>query len=418
MDISWCASALLLAQSALIGALLVQRSRRRRVEAALRESETRFRSLADTAPVMIWRSTPDMRCDFFNLPWLTFTGRPLDEQLGDGWAESVHPDDFDRCLHIISDSICRPRTVSHGDRLRRFDGEYRWVLDSGIPRLDADGGFAGYIGTCIDITDRRQADLALQEAHLELARVSRLTWLGEFAASVAHEVRQPLTSIMMNARSCLQWLAGTSPDFTEIRAALLDVVDASDRAGEIIHRNRELFRDHTVQKAPLDINGVIREVVAMARRARLESRGCVLATSLDARLPPVLGDRVQLQQVLWNLLVNSIDAVEGNEPGSRRIQISSLVAADDAVEVRVRDNGVGLNAVDTRSMFLPAYTTKPNGMGMGLSISRSIIEAHGGQLWAEQNIDGGATFFLMLPAELMLPVEDDRSCHDVATSGT
>ena len=201
---------------------------------------------------------------------------------------------------------------------------------------------------------------------------------------------------------CLQWLAGTSPDLTEIRAALLDVVDASDRAGEIIDRNRELFRDRTVQKAPLDINGIIREVVAMAG-SRLENRGCALATSLDGRLPPVLGDRVQLQQVLWNLLVNSIDAVEGNEPGSRRIQISSLVAADDAVEVRVRDNGVGLNAVDTRSMFQPAYTTKPNGMGMGLSISRSIIEAHGGQLWAEQNTDGGATFFLMLPAELLLP---------------
>ncbi len=399
------ASALLLAQSALIGALLVQRLRRRRVEAALRESETLFRSMADTAPVMIWRSTPDMRCDFFNLPWLTFTGRPLEQELGDGWADSVHKDDFDRCLHIYRTAFAAREPFRMEYRLRRFDGEYRWVLDTGIPRLEADGGFSGYIGSCIDITDRRQAELALHDAHLELARVSRLTWLGEFAASVAHEVRQPLTSIMMNARSGLQYLGGASPDLAEVRAALLDVVDAGDRAGKIIQRNHELFRDHTVQKAPVDINDVIREVAALSG-SRLESRGCALATSLGARVPPVLGDRVQLQQVLWNLLVNSIDAVEGNETGSRRIEITSGVAAGDSVQIAVRDNGVGVEHVDMRRMFMPSYTTKPNGMGMGLSISRSIVEAHGGQLWAEQNTDRGATLFLMLPAEIVLPPED------------
>jgi signal transduction histidine kinase len=249
-----------------------------------------------------------------------------------------------------------------------------------------------------DITVRKQAEVALHEAQAELTRVSRLSALGQFAATIAHEVRQPLTAIIMTARTCLRWLNGAAPDLNEVRSAITDVVDASQRADEIIRRNRDLLKYHTVQKAPLDINGVIREVVALTS-ARLLSTGCALYLTLDTSVPVIKGDRVELQQVLLNLIGNGVDAMEDTEPGARRIGIKCSVAEGGDVQVSVRDTGIGLSGVDMRRIFTPLYTTKVNGTGVGLSISRSIIEAHGGHLWAEANPDRGANFLFTLPAE-------------------
>ena len=409
------ASALLVVQSALIGALLVQKRRRRRVEAALRESEAHFRVTADTAPVMIWRSGVDKKCDFFNLPWLAFTGRSIEQELGDGWAESVHPEDLGACLETYRSAFDARDPFRMEYRLRRFDGEYRWVLDTGIPRREPDGRFAGYIGSCLDITDRRQAEAALQEAQDELRRKSRLSALGEFAASIAHEIRQPLTAIVMNARSCLRGIGGGAPDLEEVRAGLLDVVEASQRAEEVIQRNRRLFRDHTVEAVPLDINGVIRETIVLAA-ARLRESQVTLTTALGDDLPTVSGDRIELQQVLLNLIDNAVDAVDCVAPGARRIEVSSSRADDRSVAVAVMDNGIGLDGVKVQQMFTLSYTTKANGTGVGLSISRSIIDAHGGRLWAEPNPSGGADAASPCPSARPSPWSTNRASHRVISS--
>ncbi len=390
------AVALMLIQSVLIGALLVQRSRLRRAEAALRESEAHFRIMADTAPVMIWRAGVDRKFDFFNQSWLTFTGRTLAQELGDGWAVGVHPDDLEACLATYKTAFDNRVPFRMEYRLRRGDGEYRWVLDTGVPRWESSGVFAGYIGSCLDLTDRKQAELALEESHAELRRVSRLTALGEFSAAVAHEVRQPLTAIIMNARSCLRGIASGAPDLEDLRAGLLDVVESGQRAEEVIQRNRELFRHQTVQTTALEINAVIREANTLAG-ARLRDSQVSLLLSLDSDLPAVIGDRIELQQVLLNLIANGIDAMDHVDPGARVIEIASSRATETMVKVSVSDRGIGFDGVDTARMFTLSYTTKAAGTGVGLSISRSIVEAHGGRLWAEPNAEAGATFSFTVP---------------------
>jgi PAS domain S-box-containing protein len=394
---------LLLAQTALIGALLVHRARRRRAEAALRESEAHFRIMADTAPVMIWRSGPDKMCDFFNLPWLSFTGRTLVQELGDGWSQGVHPDDFPSCLKTYTTAFDARESFSMEYRLRRHDGEYRWVLASGVPRWEADGTFAGYIGSCIDLTDRKQAERVMQETDAELSRLSRLTALGEFAASIAHEVRQPLTAILMNARTCLRGLGHSHPDLEDVKAGLLDVVAAGERAEEVIRRSRELFRHHKVESVPLDMNGIIGEAIALVS-PRLRDNQVTLVTALADGLPLVSGDRIELQQVLLNLIANAIDAMEGTAPESKRIDLSSSLTSEGFVQVTVRDQGAGFEGVDVERMFMLSYTTKAAGSGVGLSVSRSIVEAHGGRLRAEQNPDQGATFSFTVPVHSSVAV--------------
>jgi PAS domain S-box-containing protein len=384
-------------QTLVISALLVQRRQRQAAEAALRESEAHFRIMADTVPVMVWRSGVDKKCDFFNQPWLAYTGRTLEQELGDGWTEGVHPDDLAYCLGTYTSAFDARQPFRMEYRLRRFDGEYHVVLDSGVPRLEDDGSFAGYIGSCIDISDRKQAERALQETHAELSRLSRLTALGEFAASIAHEVRQPLTAIIINARICLRWLSAAEPDLEEVKAGLLDVVTAGQRAEEVIKRNRELFRHHKVEAAPVDINTVIGEAAALVA-ARLRDNQISLVMSLGEGLPPVVGDRIELQQVLLNLVANAIDAMERVPAESRRIDISSSPTSEQFVQVTVTDQGTGLGGVDVERMFTLSYTTKDAGTGVGLSVSRSIVEAHGGKLWAEQNPGRGATFCFTIPA--------------------
>jgi PAS domain S-box-containing protein len=391
------AVALITLQTVFIVVLLVQRRRLQRAEAALRESEAHFRNLADTVPVMVWRSGVDKKCDFFNQPWLSFTGRTFEQEFGDGWVEGVHPDDRAFCVKAYTAAFDAHQPFRMEYRLRRFDGEYRVVLDSGVPRWEGNGAFAGYIGSCIDISDRKQAERALQETHAELNRVSRLTALGEFAASIAHEVRQPLTAIIINARICLRWLSSGEPDLEEVKAGLLDVVMAGQRAEEVIKRNRELFRHHKVDAAAIDINAVIGEAAALVA-ARLRDNQITLMTSLAERLPPVMGDRIELQQVLLNLIANAIDAMERVPLESRRIDISSAPTTDQFVQVTITDQGTGLHGVDMERMFTLSYTTKDAGTGVGLSVSRSIVEAHGGRLWAEQNPGRGATFCFTVPA--------------------
>jgi PAS domain S-box-containing protein len=386
---------LTLVLAGVVAAWILERHRRRRAEAAAREHEAQ-RAIVAEAPVMIWRSGVDKRCDFFNPWWLAFTGRTLVQEFGDGWAEGVHPDDLDACLasYVTAFDTRVPFRLEY--RLRRFDGEYRSVLDLGTPRYDSKRQFAGYIGCCFDITDWKRAEQALGEAHAEINRVSRLTALGEFAAALSHELRQPLTAIIMNARSSLYQLETNPSDHEGVKEALNDLLDAGNRAEAVIQRNRELFRHHRVQTSPLDINAVVREVLVLSA-TRLQEHHVTVATELADDLPTVCGDRIDMLQVLLNLLANAIDAMESVERSERRITITTSRLDQGAVVVAVNDRGVGLDAVDMQRMFTASYTTKATGTGVGLFISRSIIQAHGGRIRASQNADRGATFSVTLP---------------------
>ena len=380
-----------------VAAWILERRRGLRAEAVAREHEAQ-RAIVSEAPVMIWRSGVDKGCDFFNPWWLTFTGRTLAQELGDGWAEGVHPDDLEACLasYVAAFDARVPFRLEY--RLRRFDGEYRWVLDLGTPRYDSTAQFLGYIGCCFDITDRRQAEQALGEAHAEINRVSRLAALGEFAAALSHELRQPLTAILMNAGTTLDQLEKTPLDHQAMKEGLDDLVDAGHRAEAVIQRNRELFRHQRVQTSALDINAVVREVVVLSA-SRLREHHVTVVTALADDLPAVRGDRIELLQVLLNFVANAIDAMERVENADRRITITTSRWDQDAVVVAVKDGGVGLDAVDMQRMFTLSYTTKAAGTGVGLSICRSIIQAHGGRIWASQNADRGATFSFSVPVD-------------------
>jgi PAS domain S-box-containing protein len=367
---------------------------RKRAEAELRESEARFRLVADSAPVMIWMSGTDKLCTYFNKPWLDFTRRSIDRELGNGWAEGVHPEDLRSCMVTYTQSFDRREEFRMEYRLRRHDGEYRWVLDIGVPRSNADGSFAGYIGSCIDVTEQRLAEEQLHQAQAELAHVTRAVAMGEVVASIAHEVNQPLTGVVTNGNFALRELASGTTNLEKVREAIAEIVEDGMRASAIISRIRAQFRKGATDRVELNIDDVIQEVAVLARSEASQSRVQV-RLDLASGLPLVKGDRVQLQQVLINLVINSIEAMRSVTDRPRQIVIQSAEHAD-GVLVRVEDSGKGLGEEQAGRIFEPFFTTKPQGIGIGLSISRSIIESHGGRIWAEPG-SHGAIFQFILP---------------------
>jgi PAS domain S-box-containing protein len=244
--------------------------------------------------------------------------------------------------------------------------------------------------------ERKQAEEALHKAQAELAHVTRVTTLGEMTASIAHEINQPLAAVVTNGSACLRWLMGESPNLEEAREASKRVIRDGNRAGEVIARIRALMQKTETQKAQLDINEAIQEIVLLTQHEAAR-KGVRLRLELAANLPPVFGDRVQLQQVALNLVMNGVEAMAGVSDRPRELVICSRSHESDQVLVAVQDCGVGIDQEDLEKIFSAFYTTKSQGMGMGLAISRSIIEAHGGRLWASQNEDEGATIQFTLP---------------------
>jgi C4-dicarboxylate-specific signal transduction histidine kinase len=281
-------------------------------------------------------------------------------------------------------------------RLRRRDGEYRWIIDRGIPRFAPDGALAGYIGTCLDITERKRAAAELQEQHRELMHLSRVAIVGELSGALAHELNQPLTAILSNAQAAQRWLSREPIELAEIREILADIVDEDKRAGAIIQRLRALLKKGETRLQSLDLNEVVGEALDLAH-ADLHSRGVNVSSDLAAGLQAVRGDRVQLQQVLLNLLANACDAMTHLAPAARRLSIVTQADEDHAVQISVADCGSGISGESRDSLFKPFFTTKEQGLGLGLTICRSIVVAHGGRLWADNNPAGGATFRLTLP---------------------
>ena len=258
------------------------------------------------------------------------------------------------------------------------------------------GRFDSVLVSVTDITGRKQAQEALEQAQSELAHVSRVTTLGELAASIAHEVNQPLAAVGVSADAALRWLAAQPPDLEEAREALSGILKDGHRAGEIIKRIRALVKKVPAQKEPLDINEAIREVIVLTR-GEVRKNGVLLQTQLSRELPLVLGDRVQLQQVILNLIINAIESMSEASGGQRELLIGTKENDSNEVLVAVRDSGPGLKAESFNRLFDAFYTTKPNGVGMGLAITQSIIAAHGGRVWATPNAPRGAIFQFTLP---------------------
>ena len=361
------------------------------------ESEIRFRSMANTAPALIWMSGMDRRFSFFNKGWLDLTGRTFDQELDNGWIEGLHPEDARSFLEEYGKSFDARKAFSMEHRLRRHDGQYGWVLNNGVPRFELDGTFLGYIGSAIDITQYKEAETNLRQQREHLARMSRISTMGELAASLAHELNQPLTAILANAQAGERLLLAKPPDLDEVGAILKDIVSDNTRAGEIIWRMRALARKEPFELAPLDLLTVLEDVVLLLHsdailqnvRIRFERGG---------RFAPVRGDRVHLHQVVLNLLLNAFEAMKDFPANEREVSLWITAEGDDRLKVGVRDRGTGVSDETMGRVFEPFYTTKHDGVGMGLAISRSIIEAHGGRLWAESNHPKtGTTFYFTLP---------------------
>ena len=504
-------------------AVLLEQSQR--VQRSLHESERRFRDMADSAPVMIWIAGKDGRCEFFNKGWLDFTGRAPSQERDDGWTQGVHPDDRHRCLAIFQTSVAARCEFEFDYRLRRHDGSYRWVLNRGVPRYGDKGEFAGFVGSAIDVTDRRRQESALRQSEeryravvdsqtelvcrftrdltltfvneaycrflgkrrndvlgsklseylptdsqeeferslaqamsgagpgewqcevagkdgsrvwqhwschaidgggemptelqaighditdrkraedvqRRFAHTARLAAVGELTALVAHEVKQPLCAILSNAEAAEILMARENPPLDVIREIIKDIRDDDLRADEVIRGIRSLVGRREIQIQPVDLNRIVAHVLrlvsgdALNRRVRIQR-------SLEKGLPMVAADQTQIEQVLLNLIVNGMDAMHATPEAARALKVQTRRLDHDLIEVSVVDRGCGIPPEKLPDLFDSFFTTKPDGMGVGLSIARWIVLAHGGRIWAANGAEGGAEFRFTL--RTAAPVEN------------
>src|SRR5437773_3381701 len=492
-------------------------TKRKIAEEELRESEARFRTVADSAPVLIWMSGPDKLCTFFNKGWLDFTGRTMEQELGKGWTEGVHADDLDHCLEVYGNSFNARQPFTMEYRLRRNDGEYRWLLDNGTPRFASDGAFLGYIGSCIgiterklaeekfrlvidaapnamimvdsagvisfanapaatvfgyslseligrhietliperfrdrhagyrkgflsqpssramgagrdlfgrrkdgsefpvevglnpihttedlfvlasviDITARKQAELEHERQNIELVRVGRVAVMGELAASLAHEVNNPIGAIVANASAGERLLAAGKIGTEEMAELLADIVADGRRAGEIVQGIRTMVRKGKARRSLVQINDTIDSLLRIVRAVAL-GRNVTVTTEVDSDAGQVCVDPVQLLQVFLNLAMNAFEAMTALPSNALCLVIRADRNENGDVLVRVRDSGNGFPSGLAEQLFEPFFSTKAEGTGMGLAIARGIIEAHGGTISAENFDGGGACFTVRLP---------------------
>jgi PAS domain S-box-containing protein len=487
-----------------------------RVNNSLRESEQRFRNIANSAPTMMWTSGADGGADFINRSWLDFTGRSIGESLGNGWSQVVHPDDLQRSLETYASAIRDRKPLEMELRVRRHDGEYRWTLSLGVPRYGANGEFLGFVGSAIDLTERRQQEAALkrsearyrdvvesqanfvcrlladgtltfvnsaycrflgcerlrllgesfvellpaaarltarealdcalsgsgqaawecevahpdgtrgwqswvchaletgpeeareiqvigydvtdrkraEESARQLAQATRFAAVGELTAMVAHEINQPLCAILSNAEAAEILLRAEQPPLDELREILADIRKDDLRADAAIRGIRSLLRRREYEPRPVDLVTTVHHVFTLIAGDALHRR-VPIRHELAAELPWVSGDRSSIEQVLVILIVNGMDAMVDTAEAERELVVSAH-RDGEFVEVTVRDRGHGIAAAHQSQLFDSFFTTKADGMGMGLSIARSMIFQHGGRLWAENAPDGGAVFHFTL----------------------
>jgi PAS domain S-box-containing protein len=369
---------------------------RDRAEEALRRNEQRLRDVIDTIPTITWSVLPNGLNDFTSRYWLEYTGVSTDDSLGDGWKTAFHPADIAEHVDKWAASLATGKPFENEARVQRADGEYRWFLHRAVPLRDGHGTIVKWYGTAVDIEDRKRAEeerLRLRQLEGDLAHINRVSMMGELAASLAHDIKQPLTGAVMSADACVRWLHRDPPDMTEAYEAASRIVSNVTRAAEIIDRVQALFKRGAPERELVDVNDIAREMIALLRHTA-NRNSISIRTELDAGLPATAADRVQLQQVLMNLMLNGIEAMK--DAGGELILMSSR-SEEGHILISVSDSGIGLPAHEAERIYEAFFTTKPQGTGMGLSISRRIIESHGGRLWASNNTGRGTTFQFSLP---------------------
>jgi PAS domain S-box-containing protein len=313
--------------------------------------------------------------------------------------QRIHLEDLDRTRELLLRAAAGNMEYEHDHRIVLPDGTVKHIHAVGHPVLDDNGEAVEYVGTAIDVTEQKRAEEAreqMRQLEADLAHINRVSMMGELTASIAHEVNQPLSGVVSNGSACLRWLAGDAPNVEEAREAARRIVRDGKRAGEVIARVRALVKRAAAPSEKLDLNEIIREVLALvgdeAKKKSVSTR-----TQFADDLSPVSGDRVQLQQVMLNLVMNAIEAMSSVEERARELLITTRNIDADQVQVTVKDSGTGIDPNTLDKIFDPFYTTKPGGMGMGLSISRSILQAHGGRLWTAAKDGPGTIFHFSLP---------------------
>jgi PAS domain S-box-containing protein len=356
-------------------------------------------SMLQNIPVAAWSVMPDGTPDIVNQLWYEYTGQTPEyvNSHPEAWMATLHPEDRESASRSYWEGIRSGRGFTMEARfLRARDGTYRWHLNRAVPVRDTEGNIVRFVGTSTDVHDWRQAQEALRNTQTEFAHMTRVMTMGELTASIAHEVNQPLGAMVTSAAAGARWLAAKPPQMDKARRALERIANDGKRAAEVIRRIRAIMKRQAPRKEWLDINETILEVIALAHY-QLRRSAILLETRLGHHLPLVRGDRVQLQQVLLNLIINAIEAMSGIKERPRELTIVSSSNGPDTVSVEVRDSGTGLDPEHAPHVFDPFYTTKAEGLGIGLSISLSIVEAHGGRLSAAANAPHGTVFSFSLP---------------------
>jgi PAS domain S-box-containing protein len=363
----------------------------------LQRSEQELRDAINAVPALIWRTSPDGEVDFINERLQQFVGIPSEDIRG--WNRSVlHPYDRARFFDEWRAAVKDGRQNEDEVRVRRADGKYCWFLIRNVPLRNEAGNIIKWYGTGIEIEDRKRAEeerQRLSQLEADLAQLNRISMMSELAASLAHEIRQPIAAAAANATACVRWLRRETPDLDKAAWSASRVASDVTTASDIIERVRSLYRGGAAKREPIDVNKIIQEMIVLLRDAANRNSISIL-TELHTGLPMIAADRVQLQQVLMNLMLNGIEAMKDTEG---ELTVISRRTEDGEILIAVSDSGNGLPVDGSEHLFAAFFTTKPQGTGMGLSISRRIIESHGGRLWASANTVGGATFQFTLPNE-------------------
>ncbi|MEQ1953956.1 PAS domain-containing sensor histidine kinase [Mesorhizobium yinganensis] len=372
----------------------------KKAEAALGERERELRLLVDTVPTMIWLMTPAGLPYYFNKRFVDWAGIDSAKEQPRGtrqFASHVglfHPDDRAAVKAVFEKSFARGEPLQHKGRLCRKDGEYRWIDSRFEPLRDEDGTILRWYGVNFDIDDEVRAQESLRLADERLARALRAASLSELSVSIAHELNQPLQAVVANTGAFQRWLSADPPNFNHASRVAEKIIRSADAAAQVITRIRALFSKTEAEPNAIDLNAVIREVCELLSD-RLASSSVKLDLQLDPSLPATAADHVQMEQVVLNIVRNGIEAMQDVNVGARSLRIVSRCRHDETVEVEVKDSGRGLT--DPKRIFEAFYTTKPDGMGMGLAICHSIVEAHRGRVWAENVEAGGASITFSLP---------------------
>jgi PAS domain S-box-containing protein len=366
----------------------------------LRGEERKLREAIETIPAMAWISGPDGSVQFRNRRWVDYTGL---SQLGEPekvGTIAVHPEDSDRIVRRLDASFASGEPFEEEMRIRRTNGEYRWFLCRAVPMRDKRRKVVKWYGAAADIQDRKRAE----QLQADLAHTNRVSTMGELVASISHELAQPLTVTTAHAKASLRWLQRDPPELTEARKGTEKIIEAGALASEIINRLRSLYKKAPPKRELFAINEVIGEMVLLLR-GEANEHAVSIRTDLAADLPKITADRVQLQQVLMNLMLNGIEAMKDT---GGVLTAKSQMGEDGQIQISIHDTGPGLLMGKADQIFEAFFTTKPQGSGMGLAISKSIVESQGGRIWANGDGGRGATFHFILPAALAetnLPVD-------------